>query len=168
MEVTKRRSFVQKLACLFGGAVGASAIQRASSAAPAAAHSVPSHGTIKLHLDCRHRHRSGQQSGHLVCGGDILDKADGATVGQFYANCFSSESTFGTVNPFAASNIEMHTIRLADGMIFGMGASNTKTERERAHAIIGGTGRFAGARGTYLITDSGPRSAATLTLQLLG
>jgi hypothetical protein len=168
METTKRRGFVQRLLCLFGGAVGASAIQPSVTAAPSAPASIPTSGTIRLHLHCRHKHRADQQGGRLVCGGEILDQAGGRIVGQFYANCFGAESTFGTTNPFAASNVEMHTIRLADGMLFGMGASNSKTDHEKAHAIIGGTGRFAGARGAYTIAETGAsHRGAKLTINLL-
>lgn len=168
METTKRRGFVQRVLCIFGGAFGASALPPSTTAAPAKPVSVPNSGTIRLHLECRHKHKTGQQSGRVVCGGEILDRAGGLAVGQFHANCFSAESTFGTPNPFAASNVEMHTIRLADGMIFGMGANNSKTDIEKAHAIIGGTGKFAGARGTYIIAENGSaQSGAQLTINLL-
>lgn len=168
METTKRRGFVQRMLCLFGGALGASALSPAASAAPSAPAPVPNTGTISLRLKCLHKHRPGQQQGRVVCGGEILDASGAQTVGHFYANCFGTESTFGTPNPFAASNVEMHTIRLADGMLFGMGASNSRTEREKAHAIIGGTGKFAGARGTYIIAETGgSQSASHLTINLL-
>jgi hypothetical protein len=166
METTKRRGFVQRVLCLFGGAIGASSLPAPSSAAPAAIVPIANSGTIRLHLECRHKHRSGQQSGHMICGGEIQDET-GRAVGQFHANCFGAESTFGTVNPFAASNVEMHTIRLADGMLFGMGASNSKTENEKAHAIIGGTGRFAGARGTYIIAGGNDPKGSQLTINLI-
>jgi hypothetical protein len=169
METTKRRGFVQRVLCLFGGAIGASSLP-ASNAAPTAPAPVPvaKSGTIQLHLECRHKHRSSQQNGHAICGGEILDEAGGRTVGHFHANCFNADSPFGTANPFAASNVEMHTIRLADGMLFGMGASNSKTENEKAHAIIGGTGKYAGARGTYIISGKGAQqSGSKLTINLL-
>lgn len=168
METTKRRGFVQRMLCLFGGALGASALPPQGHATPAKAATAPAPtGAIRLHLECRHKHRAGQQ-GRTVCGGEILDRCGGQTVGQFYANCFGTDSTFGTPNPFAASNVEMHTIRLADGMLFGMGANNAATEREKAHAIIGGTGKYAGARGTYTIAEKGPRHSSELTIHLLG
>lgn len=168
METTKRRSFVQSMLCLFGGVAGASALERQVNAAPPAPQPAKQDGTIRLHLECRHKHRKGEGNGRVICGGEILEKAGGPVAGQFYANCFCSESTFGTVNPFAASNIEMHTIKLTDGTLFGMGANNSRTEREKTHAIIGGTGRFAGARGTYVIAENGaPGGAAELIIHLL-
>lgn len=170
METTKRRNFVQRIACVFGGLVGASAIQRSTTAAPSVPVPVPmpNSGAIRLHLECRHHNRSSHKHGRMVCGGEILDKAGGTAVGDFHANCFRSESTFGAPNPFAASNIEMHTIRLADGVIFGMGANHSQKEQEKAHAIIGGTGRFAGARGTYVITENAEKvGGSQLTISLL-
>jgi len=169
METTKRRSFVQRVVCLFGGVIGASSLP-SSQAAPKAALPVPiaKSGSIELHLECRHKHRSGQQNGHAICGGEILDAAGGRMVGHFHANCFNADSPFGTANPFAASNVEMHTLRLADGTLFGMGASSSKTENEKAHAIIGGTGKYAGARGTYIISGKGaPQSGSKLTINLI-
>lgn len=170
METTKRRGFVQRMLCLFGGAIGASALPPSTQAAPAEPElaSVPNSGTLQLTLKCAHKHRPGQHHGRVVCGGEILDASGAKTVGQFHANCFGTESTFGTPNPFAASNVEMHTIRLADGTLFGMGASHSRNEREKAHAIIGGTGKYAGARGTYVIAETGAaQGASKLTIDLL-
>jgi len=165
MENTKRRGFFQRMLCLVGGAVGATALP-ASTAAPASCPSVRTSmdGALRLHLNCRHHHH--QHQGHQVCRGEILDQADGRQVGEFFANGFRTESALGA-NPFAASNIEMHTIRLSDGTLFGMGAASGKAETEKVHAILGGTGRFAGARGTYTIRETSAKKGAELDIHLL-
>jgi hypothetical protein len=83
---------------------------------------------------------------------DLLESADGAKVGDFTATCFSPDSPFG----FAASehDVELQTLKLADGTLFGIGSSGPAAEGERAQAILGGTGRFAGARGSFVIRQN--------------
>jgi len=157
----RRRSFLQSIICLLGGAASASAAQE--KAAPSSA----ANPSLKFRLHCRHQHAAGQSTGRLVCNGQLTQEKDAAPVGEFYSNCFYQESLFGVSNAFAASNIELHTIRFADGTIFGMGANNSRSASERVHAILGGTGRFAGARGTYVISGDAPESATELTISLL-
>jgi hypothetical protein len=48
-----------------------------------------------------------------------------------------------------ASAVESHWFVLADGAIFGMGTRTPGTSD--AFAVVGGTGRFAGASGTYTV-----------------
>ena len=43
--------------------------------------------------------------------------------------------------------LELHTFKLRDGTIIGSGTSGAL---EGEFAILGGTGRYAGARGTYV------------------
>ena len=165
MELTsaKRRSFLQRLACLLGGAAGASAIEPKAESPIAKA---SGNSSLKFLMSCRHLHGAGQSAGHLVCRGELTETRDGNAVGEFFSNCFCAESSFGFTNPFAASNIELHTVRFQEGTLFGMGANNSKTASERVHAVLGGTGRFAGARGTYVIAEN-REGASELTISLL-
>lgn len=166
METTKRRGFFQRMFGLVGGALGATALQNSAVAEPALPPVRTSFdGALRLHLSCRHQHVQG--SGRSLCRATLLDKPKGTAVGEFHANSFRSESALGSTNPFAASNIEMQTIRLADGTLFGMGANETR-ENEKVHAIIGGTGRFAGARGTYTIrAKSSGKGESELVLNIM-
>ena len=43
--------------------------------------------------------------------------------------------------------MELHTFRLRDGTILGMGST---IDGESVFTITGGTGRYAGSRGTYV------------------
>lgn len=70
--------------------------------------------------------------------GDLLDAPDGRAVGTFHAACFHGGG--------AAADLELHTFSLAEGMLVGMGATSVG---EGSFAIVGGTGRYAGARGVY-------------------
>jgi hypothetical protein len=77
--------------------------------------------------------------------GEFVDE-QGAKVGEFYSSCFCVDSPFGDT-PFAAANVEMHTLNLDGGTIVGMG---TASAGDNVYAIVGGTGRFTGARGSYV------------------
>jgi hypothetical protein len=77
---------------------------------------------------------------------ELLDGPEGRQVGEFFASGFELQTPFGP-QPAAASNIELHTFRLGEDTLFGIGAPAPRGP-ERTHALVGGTGRFAGARGT--------------------
>ena len=85
---------------------------------------------------------------HLVGYGDLLDAPDGVVVGRFCTNGFCPETPFG--HALAASpTIEFQTLALKDGTVFGIGAAGLNAATDETYAILGGTGRYAGARGTY-------------------
>ena len=86
------------------------------------------------------------QGDRMAIYGEFLDAEGGRKVGEFYATCFCTDAPFGA-NPFAAINVEMHTLNLEGGTIIGMGSASAG---ENEYAIVGGTGRFLGARGSYI------------------
>ena len=86
--------------------------------------------------------------GRLAGYGDLLDGPDGRPVGEFYANGFGPETAFEPAVP-AAWSVELQTFQLPDGALFGVGAAGG-AGGPRTWAVLGGTGRFAGARGTYV------------------
>lgn len=86
------------------------------------------------------------QGDRVAMYGEFLDAEGGRKVGEFYATCFCVDAPFG-LNPFAAANVEMHTLNLEGGTIVGMGSA---TAGDNEYAIVGGTGRFLGARGSYI------------------
>jgi hypothetical protein len=79
---------------------------------------------------------------------ELLDAPDGRSVGEFVATSLAAEASFGTAAA-AAAPLEMQTFRMGEDTLFGIGAGGARGG-ERAYALIGGTGRFAGARGTVL------------------
>jgi hypothetical protein len=92
----------------------------------------------------------GQQS--LVFG-ELFDApadAGGSKVGELYATCTCVNSPFGP-GPLSATLLEQHTLNLQDGTLTGIGTSQ---DDEGVFAIVGGTGRFAGARGSYTARQS--------------
>jgi len=86
---------------------------------------------------------------HVIRFGEILDGPEGRPVGRFYVNGFCQETPFGP-HLGAASNLEFHSFHLPEGTLFGMGAAGAAAGGERTYVILGGTGRFAGAGGSYV------------------
>jgi hypothetical protein len=77
-----------------------------------------------------------------------LSSADGAEVGHFQAASFYGESPFADGG---SSSLEFHTFTLGDDVIFGMGNAG---ETAGVFTVVGGAGRFAGARGSYTAQQS--------------
>jgi hypothetical protein len=85
--------------------------------------------------------------------GELLDApahAGGAKIGELYATCTCVNAPFGD-GPTAATSLEQHTLNLLEGTLTGMGTSQGD---DGTFAIVGGTGRYAGARGSYVARQS--------------
>lgn len=76
-----------------------------------------------------------------------------AKAGEFYASSFQFGSPFGP-GEFAANAMEMHHFNLTDGTIVGMGTVGGFHDTQSVHAVIGGTGRYEGAAGSYVARQS--------------
>jgi hypothetical protein len=134
---------------------GACGLQLASQTPRAALPAAPSGTTtLTFYATSLRAHRTGQQPGKLPTPngrlhrhGDLLDAPDGKKVGQFAATSLGPDGSFGAGGP-TGMNLEIQTLQLVDGCLFGMG---TGPEEQNVHAILGGTGRFAGAKGSYVI-----------------
>lgn len=75
--------------------------------------------------------------------GELLDHKD-ERIGEFFAAGFA---VGGGIHPAHGERLELHTFKMRDGTIIGSGTAGAL---EGTFAIIGGTGRYAGARGTYI------------------
>lgn len=147
---TARRTLLQHGLALLGGGLAVAAGTRWNR--PAQAQERPG-GARPLTLYARIRPLPGR-AGHpgdtrVVSSGDLLDAPNGKRVGQFYTNCFCLGTPFGP-HETAASNLELQMLQLDEGTLFGMGGGSPSHDDEKAHAIIGGTAKYAGARGTYV------------------
>lgn len=91
-------------------------------------------------------------------------------VGEFLAT-YHRVSNPGKAAAHEPGSLEHHTFILPEGTIFGTGVSTAGTEGEGQFAILGGTGRYHGARGSYTArqshVDFGGNGAATFTLTLI-
>lgn len=99
--------------------------------------------------------------------GELLTSPDGSKCGEFYAACLAIDSPFQLTGEGIGS-LEIHTLVLAEGSIVAMGAGSGL---ERSFAIVGGTGKYTGARGSYTASQDtyglGGRGTAALKLRLL-
>ena len=151
---TARRGLVGRGALLLAGALGLGAAA-SSDGGRGLARSAATAGEATLRLTGRQWHLVSQdrpagvpptQGDRLTMFGELLDAAGDRKVGEFYAACFCTGSPFGS-SPVAAANVEMHTLNLIDGTIVAMGSASAG---ENVYAIVGGTGKYAGASGSYV------------------
>ncbi len=100
----------------------------------------------------------------------VSTPSSGLKLGSFFAT-YHRISTPGKVANNEPGTFEHHTFVLPDGSLFGSGVSTSGTESEGEFAIVGGTGRFLGARGSYTAkqsyVDFGGNGTATFTLTLI-
>lgn len=171
-----RRSILRWGALAVGtlaGAVGIGAVAEKSAAAltgktggPAGATVIKLHGS-QWHLQAPDLRRGvPPRPGDRVSISGVLHATPGGpSVGQFFATSIHLDTPDATT--YASAEMQMQTIHLADGTIMGMG---TATGARSAFAVVGGTGRYSGATGSYVATQSpaevGGDGTAELTLTL--
>jgi hypothetical protein len=100
----------------------------------------------------------GLRRGELPKRGDqvsisgALSHAPGeAEVGTFFASVVHLDGTIGH-GPYSSAQLETHTFQLPGGTLVGMGT--TTGSGENVFAIVGGTGRYLGATGSYVSKQS--------------
>jgi hypothetical protein len=114
---------------------------------------IPGTTVLTLHGKDWHLSAPGLRRGDLPKRGDqvsltgAIGMAAGAErVGSFLASVQHLDSPGGH-GPYAKAQLETHTFLLPDGTLFGMGT--TISGSEGVFAIVGGTGRYIGASGSY-------------------
>lgn len=160
-----RREALKRGLVLIGAAVGVGAAGKAvgSGGGSGMAPGEPDRGTsgarteqITMHGQHWHvsssRLRPGElpDRGHRLLGqGELLDRPGGDKVGEFFATSFGVESP-GRAGPEGVATLELHTFNLAGGSIIGTGTARAALDAEDVFAIVGGTGKYVGARGSYV------------------
>jgi len=163
--MTTRRSAVSRALFALAGMAGLGA------AGVGGAKLVPSSGSSAVILYGRNWRTSHGRLGELPTEGErisvrgeLIDDKQGLLVGEFFAAGFTIG---GGSHPAHGERLELHTFKLRDGTIIGSG---TAGQLEGVFAILGGTGRFAGARGTYVARqhhqDFGGDGSAEFVLNL--
>lgn len=153
-----RRRLLKRGALLLGSAVGLGLVSHGGSL-PEAGPSKP--GVLTLSLEGRDwrltypdRKRGIQpQPGERSSSFGQLFQGPMDKVGEFYASSFSFGSPFGP-SELSAAAMEVHHFNLGDGTIVGMGTLGGFHDVDSVHAIIGGTGRYEGASGSYVARQS--------------
>jgi hypothetical protein len=147
---------LQSAAALAAGALGFGAVARRAAPQVATA-TLAAPKTVRsargaLHLLGRNwhvtsaDHQAGQISGSETrhgISGELID-LHGTTVGDIVG---SSTSVHGDGSPL----LETHVLRLQGGTILGTGAVSPGIEEQSTFAVVGGTGRYAGAKGSYVV-----------------
>jgi len=150
----RRRVLLQRGAALLGGAIGLGSTAVVASPAIAGAlgdgaSSNPSE-TLRLFGKRRTRARAGRAArlapGAPASYGDLALEPGARSIGSFRSNGLGQAGTLPAL-PVAA--LEIQTFELRDGTLFGIGAPAGR-DGERHCAVLGGTGRFASSRGSYL------------------
>jgi hypothetical protein len=152
-QTTTRGGALKKLLLVAGGAVGVGVagdrlLNDNHDAAPAtAAPARPEPRTVVLHGRGWRFDSPSTQAGELPASTDVqvpvgtLVDTNGKELGLFRA---ASLATLAGV-------LELHTFDLSDGTILGIGPAGI---HEKPFAIVGGTGRYTGASGTYVARQS--------------
>jgi hypothetical protein len=165
-----RRGLLGRGALLLAGAVGIGA--GAGAAKLAASEDETSVEQIRLQgrnwvLQTPNRRRGERlvAGEHGTVYGDLVDD-DGKTVGQFYGSRTAIQSSLAGPTD-ATGSLEHHTFRLEGGTLLGVGSV---LDGESVFAITGGTGRYAGSRGTYIadqrLLELGGDGTAEFTIDL--
>ena len=184
MDTSTRRSVLKAGLAAVGGVFGLGAAGKFASGALADDRSSsserptqPDSEIIKLHG--RHwqisspSRRAGEFPGageQMLVNGELANDPDGDRVGSFYATYFGL-SMPGRTGSDGSSSLQMHTFNLSDGTLVGTGTATPAHDTEDTFAIIGGTGKYTGARGSYVARQSpaqfGGDGTATFTITLV-
>jgi hypothetical protein len=126
-----------------GGAVKRSSEAGAERPASAATELTLFGRQYHLHAPERRAGQVPQKGDRLTAYAELAERPGGSPVGDFTAAHLALDSPFA-----GASSIEIHSFNLADGTIHGLGSAARGADGH--FVILGGTGRFAGATGSYL------------------
>jgi hypothetical protein len=150
-----RRSLLTRALVLVGGAIGIGAATGGAAEAVTAVPAAKSPGTLTLRGRGFVLQTPARKPGEQIQPGDQgtvvgeLVGPRGKSRGRFYGSRLAFDSGLGR-RAGADGSVELHTFALDDGTILGMGSA---LPGESLFSIVGGTGRYAGARGTYVATQ---------------
>jgi hypothetical protein len=92
----------------------------------------------------------------MIGRGELLDQplgANGRNIGHFFSTYYQLNAP-GKVAAHEPGSLELHTFVLPEGTIFGSGVASASCGSDGQFAVIGGTGRYLGARGSYVAHQS--------------
>jgi len=149
---SSRRTLLMQTAVVLGGAVGLTACGQASAAASGGSTLATGNGWTLL--------GSGRtlapapvdgvvDTSAIAFGGVLMDAASGVEVGRFCAQALGRAG----FPSGAAGGVEIQSLQLADGALYAVGPAGGDRS-ERSYAVLGGTGRFTGARGTCVVREA--------------
>lgn len=148
---TQRRGFLQGTLVFLGGLLGAKA---APGTATPGITQTPTRSGNRLRFYARNRvlvsagaHEAGGVAERRGRRGALTVEPGGDSIGEYFSTDLGQSGAFGSSSS-AGTGVELQTFRFSDGTLFGAGANERGADGTSHHAILGGTGRYAGARGT--------------------
>lgn len=165
-----RRNIIKRGLVVAAGALGVTAVGKEARAAtrPAPADVLLYGRNWRLAAPGRKPGETPRAGDHGAVYGELLDCPDGKTLGQFFGSRLAVQSTPGGFMRGDAS-VEVHTFVLPRGTIVGMG---TAVLGKAVFAVVGGTGIYAGATGSYVahqrLREQGGNGTADFILTLHG
>jgi hypothetical protein len=175
---TNRREALRRAFALIGAAVGIGAArnhltraQQPPREADPAKQLVLQARRLRISSQDLHRGELPQAGVRMMAKAEIVSgSSKERKVGEFFAT-YHRVNTPGKVADHEPGSLEQHTFILAEGTIFGTGVSQSGMDGEGQFAIIGGTGRYHGARGSYVArqshVDFGGNGNATFNFTLI-
>ena len=150
-----RREALRRATVLLAGVFGLSLAKAPSAFAAPAKAEVPHPTHLVFYGVDWHRDSPSSDAGVPAVAGEratvyggLAATPGGPRVGEFQAASFFGESPLsGSVS----TSLELHTFKLGDDAIFGFGNAS---DAGGVFAVVGGSGRFAGARGSYTAEQS--------------
>ena len=138
-----RRSLLKRALVVAGGALGLGAVSAKDARATL---SLGRDSTLygrswRLETPGRRPGEAIQPGDHGAVYGELLDGRNGRVIGQFHGSRLALQEHAG---------VEVHTFVLPGGTLVGLG---TSLLGEAVFAVVGGTGRYAGAKGSYVATQ---------------
>jgi len=147
----RRRTLIKRASLLVGGVLGLGLAGRASVSTGSSSGALAM-GIRGIHWRLTYPDRPrgvlpqpGQRSSVF---GELVSN-EGTKVGEFYASSLQFGTPFGA-SDVAADAMETHQFTFSDGTIIGIGTLGDLYGSQSVHAIIGGTGRYEGASGSYV------------------
>jgi hypothetical protein len=142
-----RRGLLKRALVLAGGAFGLTLAGKDARAATGSGMRLYG-SNWRLATPLRRPGEAIQLGDHGAVYGDLLDGPKGKVLGQFYGSRLAIQAAPG--NTRADASVEVHTFVLPGGTIVGMG---TSVLGRAVFAVVGGTGRYARATGSYQATQ---------------
>lgn len=175
---TNRRDALRQGFALLGAALGIRGTGKGNQTAAEEFSSLKQEKQIVLHVRRLRISSQDLRRGELPPAGvrmlaraDIVsDSSSSSKVGDFFSSYYRINAP-GKVADHEPGSFEQHTFVFPEGNIFGSGVATSGSDSEGQFAITGGTGRYLGARGSYMArqshVDFGGNGAATFTLNLI-
>jgi hypothetical protein len=175
---TNRRDALRKGFALLGAAVGIGTAVKGHQTAAEESSDLKQRKPVVFHVRGLRISSQDLRRGELPPAGVrmlakaeiVAESSSNVKVGDFFASYYRISAP-GKVADHEPGSLEQHTFVFPEGTILGSGVATSGRDSEGQFAITGGTGRYLGARGSYIArqshVDFGGNGTAIFTLTLI-